>query len=140
MPARSSTPAADPRSGDDGPVLKPKGHPRRRPVRGGSALDRNPHGAPGLEKKGWGAWSGPYATSYGTWPGKIEDAGGRTLRVFIHNPPACLQSHPKWGCFHNHDANGWWRIHLHHQPIDGDPNAVIRYVEQLIVESFRHKG
>jgi hypothetical protein len=91
-------------------------------------------------KKGWGAWAGPYATSYGTWSGKIEDAGGRALRVFIRNPPACLQAHAKWGCFHSHDDNGWWRIHLHHQPVDGDPNAVIRYVEQLIVESFRHKG
>ena len=130
--ARSSTPAPEPRSRDDGLLLQPQcaRHPHRRPARGGSAVDRNPHGAPRLEE-GWGAWTGPYATSYGTWSGKIEDAGGRALRVFIRNPPACLQSHAKWACFHNHDDNGWWRIHLHHQPVDGDPNAVIRYVEQM---------
>jgi hypothetical protein len=85
-------------------------------------------------KTGWGAWTGPYATRFGTWPGRIERAGD-TLRVFIHNPPHQLHRHHKWACFHTAD-NGWYRIHLHTNPVDGDPNAVVRYVEQLITESY----
>ena len=65
-------------------------------------------------KKTWGAWSGPFATHYGTWPGKIEKAGD-TLRVFIQNPPAEIHHHPKYACFHSRD-DGWYRIHLHTQP------------------------
>ena len=86
--------------------------------------------------KTWRAWNGPFATRYGTWPGRVEDAGG-TLRVFIRNPPTGMQHHPKWPCFHKHDERGWWRIHLHTSPVDGDPNAVIRYVEQILTESFK---
>jgi hypothetical protein len=97
-----------------------------------------------LEQRGWqkrwGAWTGPYATRFGTWPGKIEQAGGGALRVFIHKPPACLQSHSRWPCFHRHGRNGWWSVNLHHQPTDGDPNAVIRYIEQIISEAFRNPG
>ena len=78
-------------------------------------------------KNTWAGYTGHYAASgYGTWPGKIEQAGGGALRVFIRNPPTVLQRHPKWGCFHKHDDSGWYRIHLHTNPVDGDPNAVAR--------------
>ena len=93
-----------------------------------------------MDQRGWkktsAGWTGPYATRHhGTWLGNIEKAGG-TLRVFIHNPPPSMRAHPKWACFHNH-VGGWWRIHLHTNPVDGDPNAVIRYVEQILTESFK---
>ena len=91
-----------------------------------------------MQQRGWkqaeAGWSGPYATRHGTWPGRIEKAGD-TLRVFIRNPPPEMRSHPKWCCCHQHDNSGWWRIHLHTNPVDGDANAVVRYVEQLLTES-----
>jgi len=93
-----------------------------------------------MEQRGWktrwNAWTGPYATRFGTWPGRIEKAGD-TLRVYIHNPPRQLQRHHKWVCFHTTD-NGWYRIHLAVHPVDRDPNAVVRYVEQLTTESYHY--
>jgi hypothetical protein len=96
-----------------------------------------------MDQRGWkqtraGTFAGPYATRHGTWPGEIEHAGD-TLRVFIRNPPACIRNHPKWVCFHKHDDYGWFRIHLAVSPVDRDANAVIRYVERLITESFKLK-
>lgn len=93
-----------------------------------------------MEQRGWKqtnvGWAGPFATRYGTWPGSFEKAGD-TVRIFIRNPPTVLRKHPKWPCFHQHGDGGWYRIHLHTNPIDGDANAVIRYVEQIITESFK---
>jgi hypothetical protein len=94
-----------------------------------------------MDQRGWrkawtGAWIGHYATQRGTWPGRIEKAGD-AFRVFMQNPPLEMQRHPKWPCFHRHDDSGWYRIHLHTNPVDGDPNAVIRYVEQILTESFK---
>src|SRR5262245_49301178 len=94
-----------------------------------------------MQQRGWqqawtGAWSGPYATQRGTWPGRIERAGD-TFRVFVRNPPPEMRRHPKWPCFNRHDDSGWYRIHLHTSPVDRDANAVIRYVEQIITESFK---
>ena len=93
-----------------------------------------------MQQRGWkqtqGGSAGPYATRYGTWPGMIETAGD-TLRIFIHNPPTAMQGHPKWPCFHKHDESGWWRIHLATNPIDRDPNAIIRYVEQILTEAVK---
>ena len=86
-------------------------------------------------KRGWGAWLGPYTTHYGTWPGKIEKAGD-TFRVFIQDPPPEIHRHPKWVCFH-YGSDGWYRIHLHTAPVDRDPNAIIRYVEQILTESLK---
>ncbi len=88
-------------------------------------------------KSTWSGWAGPYATRYGTWPGRLENAGGGKMRVFIRNPPAELQRHQKWHCFHNHSNDGWYSIHLATDPIDGDPGSIVRYVEQLITESFK---
>jgi hypothetical protein len=106
-----------------------------------------PHGAAHratttlMEQRGWkqvepGVFAGPYATRHGTWDGEIERAAD-TLRVFIYDPPARMRRHPKWPCFHSADG-GWYRIHLHTNPVDGDPNAVVRYVEQLITESYHY--
>jgi hypothetical protein len=96
--------------------------------------------SPLMQQRGWqqtrtGA-EGPFATRYGTWPGRIENAGD-TLRVSMRDPPPSLRNHPKWPCFHKHGNAGWYRIHLATNPVDGDPNAVIRYVEQIITESFK---
>jgi len=84
-------------------------------------------------------WAGPYATRDGTWPGNIQQAGD-TLRIFVKNPPSAMQQHPKWPCFHKHDNSGWWRIHLHTYPVDGDPNAIIRYVEQILTEACKRSS
>jgi len=86
-------------------------------------------------QKTWAGWVGPYATRYGTWQGKIEKAGD-TFRVFIRNPPPEIHSHPKWACFHRHKGD-WYRIHLHTAPIDRDPNAVVRYCEEILTTSFK---
>lgn len=97
-----------------------------------------------MEQRGWQhSWSGrtasgSYATRWGTWPGKIEYAGD-TLRVYIRNPPSALQRHPKWHCFHER-YGGWWLMHLDKSPIDRDPNACIRYVEQLLTESLKRSS
>lgn len=95
-----------------------------------------------MQQRGWTAtrtcngWAGPYATKYGTWPGTIEKAGD-TFRVFIRNPPSVLQRHARWHCFHSHGDDGWYSIHLAISPVDNDPNAIVRYVEQIITESFK---
>jgi hypothetical protein len=94
-----------------------------------------------MDQRGWkrlraGIFAGPYATRYGTWHGQIEHAGD-TFRVLILSPPTCIQKHARWVCFHKYGDNGWYRIHLAVNPVDRDPNAVIRYVEQIITESFK---
>ena len=93
-----------------------------------------------MQQRGWqrtkDGWAGPYATRHGTWPGTIHKAGD-TLRVYIRNPPDALRRHHKWHCFHKHDDSGWFSMHLSINPVDGDPNAVIRYCEQIITESFK---
>ncbi len=94
-----------------------------------------------MEQRGWkrsfsGVWAGPYATTHGTWHGAIEKAG-TTLRPFIKDPPTQLQRHHKWHCFHPIADAGWYRIHLAKNPVDGDLNAVVRYVEQLITEAYK---
>lgn len=94
-----------------------------------------------MEQRGWkrsfsGRWTGPYATRHGTWHGAIEKAGS-TLRPLIKDPPTQLQRHHKWHCFHPIADAGWYRIHLAKNPVDGDLNAVVRYVEQLITEAYK---
>ena len=96
-----------------------------------------------MDQRGWTAlrdragWAGPYATPQGTWPGTIEKVGGTDLRVFIKNPPETLRRHHKWACFHQHGSDGWYTVHLATNPIDGDPNAVIHYLEALIVAAHK---
>ena len=94
-------------------------------------------------QRGWvqknNRYSGYYVTKYGTWFGGIEQRGDR-FRVYIENPPMTeLRRHSRWPCFHRmqHD---WWEISLHTGPKDGDVNAIIRYVERLIHESFTQCG
>jgi hypothetical protein len=93
-----------------------------------------------MDRRGWrknwsGGWTGPYAIGAGTWPGRIEPAGD-TFRVYIQDPPPAIRKHHKWACFHRHDDGGWYRIHLQTSPVDRDPNAVVRYVEQILTESL----
>jgi len=97
-----------------------------------------------FQQRGWQrrgkSYSGPFATKFGTWSGKIEDAGSGFLRVFIKDPPmAAVDKHPKRPCFYC-DQHGWWRINLATPPVDGDVNAVIHYVERVLTESFQRAG
>lgn len=94
-----------------------------------------------LQQRGWRqskrTYAGPYATPHGTWHGRIEPAGD-VLRCYIKDPPTDVVSrHEKWPCFAPDTPDGWWRIHLAVNPINNDPNAVILYVERILVESFR---
>ena len=83
-------------------------------------------------------YTGPYATKYGTWHGSIR-ATPDNMSVLIYNPPDVLCRHPAWHCFHPR-SDKWWAVHLAQPPINGDVNAVILYVERLIVESYRIAG
>ncbi len=96
-----------------------------------------------IQQRGWqktrNLYTGPYVTSYGSWPGLIEHAGD-CFRVLIKNPPTeIVKAHPKWTCF-SRDQHGWWRINITTSPVDGDVNAVLHYVERLLTESFKLSG
>jgi len=94
------------------------------------------HYATLLQQRGWiktsRGYAGPYLTQYGQWPGIVE-LSDDLAKPFIRNPPAALMQHPQWNCFHE-QASGWYRIDLT-ETFDRDPNAVIRYVENMIVSA-----
>ena len=88
----------------------------------------------GWRKKGTG-YAGPYAPGkFGTWHGRIERIGD-TFRVLIYRPPVALRSHPKWHCMHDAGSD-WWSIHLNTVPADHSIDAIISYVEKIMVEAF----
>lgn len=93
---------------------------------------------PLIEKRGWkkrgNCWRGHYASRQGTYEGAIERRGD-IFHVQIKRPPAEVQLHTKWVCFHR-ASNGWWSIHLHHNPRDHDPSSIVAYVERVLAESF----
>jgi|GEM_PF-4156659 len=93
----------------------------------------------GWRQKGKNTWVGPYATAQGTWDGYIERAGDRT-RVFIKNPPmGKIALHPKSICFHTAN-DGWVQVNLHQEPIDGDVNSIIQYIERVLIECHKLAG
>lgn len=98
----------------------------------------HPDTTPLLQQRGWSkrgnTWHGHYATPYGTYPGRIEKRGHR-LRPYIKNPPPQIQDHRKWACFHR-ERGGWWWVHLHTNPRDGDYNAVLAYIERILIEAL----
>jgi hypothetical protein len=96
------------------------------------------------QQRGWRRtgkrYTGPFATPYGTWLGRVENAGD-ILRCYIRNPPTDVVSlHEKWSCFARESADGWWRIHLAVSPVDHDVSSVILYVERVLIESHRRAG
>lgn len=96
------------------------------------------HYATLLQQRGWiktsRGWAGPYKTEYGQWPGIVELAGD-LVKAFIRNPPEALRHHSQWHRFHE-EASGWYRTDL--VDLDyRDPNAVIRYVESMIVSTSK---
>jgi hypothetical protein len=94
------------------------------------------HYATVLQQRGWiktsRGYAGPYKTKFGQWPGIVE-LTDNLAKPFIRNPPAALRQHPQWNYFHE-QASGWFRIDLA-DAVDRDPNAVIRYVESMIVSA-----
>lgn len=92
---------------------------------------------PLVKQRGWkrwgGKWHGSYATSFGTWDGKIEQRGD-TFDVLIKKPPPQIRKHKKWECFSKR-RYGWFNVHLHHNPVDNDVSAVILYVERILTEA-----
>lgn len=91
-----------------------------------------------MQKRGWvqkgNSFNGPYATRFGTWHGSIVRAGDRT-RVQIKNPPMqFIDRHPKRACFHG-GYGGWWTINLHTEPCDGSVDAIVAYVERVLIEA-----
>jgi hypothetical protein len=91
-------------------------------------------------KRGWSKtgneFSGYYRTRFGAWKGLIIRRGD-VFHVYIFNPPIDeIKKHSRWPCFHD-KGKGKWSIHLAMNPMDGDANAIIICVENLLVESFR---
>lgn len=93
-----------------------------------------------LKKRGWkqygNTWIGHYATVKGTWPGRIERRGDIFV-VLIKNPPPEVEHSGRIQCFSEH-GGGWWDVHLHTNPVDGDVNAIVDYVERLLHRAFRN--
>lgn len=97
-----------------------------------------------LQQRGWrrrgNQYTGPFATPFGTWHGRVE-AAGDILRCYIKDPPVSVVSgHHKWPCFSRDGPDGWFRIHLTVSPCDRDVSAVILYVERVMIESYRRAG
>ena len=92
-----------------------------------------------MQRRGWKSnggrkFTGDYATKFGTFPGEIRNSFSE-WQVFIKNPPRSLVSkHPKACCMHARDG-GWYLLHLHQEPCDNDPNAIVAYVERLLTEA-----
>lgn len=97
-----------------------------------------PDTTPLIEQRGWrrrgNIWSGHYATRFGTWPGRIEKRGD-VFHVLIKRPPDEVRYSGRFQCFARVKGK-WWSIHLHDNPVDGDPSAVVAYVERLLHQSF----
>lgn len=96
-----------------------------------------------MQQRGWrrtgDTYEGPFATPYGTWHGRIT-AAGDIFRCAIKDPPIdAINRHPKRACF-SQDSKGWWRVNLAINPIDGDVNSIIVYVERVLIESLRLSG
>lgn len=90
-----------------------------------------------MQERGWTktsrGWAGPIKTAYGQWPGIVELAGDR-IKAYIRYLPAELRQ-PRHGVGFHEQASGWFRIELAVSPLDSDPNAVISYVERVIVSA-----
>ena len=98
-----------------------------------------PDNTPLYLKRGWttnrNRYQGYYRTTYGAWRGEINRRGDK-FNVFIFKPPIeQIKKHSRWPCFHK-VKNDKWRIDLAKNPKDGDPSAIIFYVERIVVESF----
>jgi hypothetical protein len=116
----------------------------RRHPRGAANVHRNgvrrvrPDTTPLMQRRGWkrrgNTWTGHYVSSYGTFGGKLERRGD-VFEVLIKNPPDVVANHKRFICFHRR-SGGWWSVHLHDQPTDGDPNAVVAYIERLLAEAY----
>ena len=91
-------------------------------------------------RRGWKkelrTYTGYYRTKYGAWKGKIVKRGD-IFNVYIFDPPEeKLKNHSRWICFH-HVKGKKWKIHLAINPKDKDIGAIIYYVENTIIESFK---
>ena len=98
-----------------------------------------PDNTPLYLKRGWttnrNKYQGYYRTIYGAWRGEIIRRGDK-FNVFIFKPPKeQIKKHSRWPCFHK-VKNDKWRIDLAKNPKDGDPSAIIFYVERIVIESF----
>jgi hypothetical protein len=91
-----------------------------------------------MQERGWTktsrGWAGPIKTSYGQWPGIVELAGDQ-VKAYIRYLPAELRQHAQ-GIGFQQQASGWFRIELALSPVD--PDAVICYIERMIVRAGEH--
>lgn len=93
-------------------------------------------------KRGWQkngrTFAGYYRTKHGAWAGEITIRGDK-FDVFISDAPIeQLQRHSRWKCFYK-KRNGKhldYGIHLSLNPKDGQVDAIIFYVEKILIESF----
>ncbi len=95
---------------------------------------------PLIEKQRWqkkrNTLSGYYRTKFGAWRGEIIRRGDR-FRVYIWLDPAIpnIERHNCWVCFHR-ESGKKYEINLALNPADGDPSAIVFYVQKLIGECF----
>lgn len=127
----------------EGGRCPPSGTPQPKIVRPAKSVKQiTPDTTPLLKKRGWkksllnDEWSGHYVTSKGTFPGRIERRGD-AFYPYIKNPPKQVTRHHKYQCFHKR-AGGWWWVHLHTQPKNNDPSAVLTYMERLLTEALKN--
>lgn len=89
----------------------------------------------GWQRDGWN-YTGYYRSRVGAWKGRAEVGPTNVARLFIHEPPEFLKSHPHWICFQQRPS-GWYFIHM---TDDVDLSSGILRVEALINEAFRSKS
>ena len=75
--------------------------------------------------------AGLHARQSHRFPGRIIISGGE-IKVFIANPPAEIQNHPKGPCFSREQGVGWFRLHWHHSARNVDD--AILYMEKILAE------
>lgn len=82
-------------------------------------------------KRNSNSYVGYYQVKDGRWFGEVRHPYTGEIEVFIQRPPASLQKHPHWHCFH-YLGNGLHKLHFSQKPRDVD--SAILLMERLIRE------
>lgn len=113
----------------------PQPRPAPRVVR---HLNVAPSRLPYWQEKGWSChrtglraiYQGYFQSRRNRVKGRIEQ-GVLSTDIFLQHPPAVLQRHRTWGCFHMREHD-WWEIHHHGCP---DVSSGIVQVERTLSEA-----
>ena len=92
---------------------------------------------PYWRQQGWNqvgrTYHGTYKTPYGSFIGRIEEAGPRNFRLYIFDPPTEIRKHAHWACFQTKGDRSF-RIHMSRMP--NDVSSGILAIERLLTEAF----